>query len=177
MRIKKTSQTTTLPAQVVNTYNDSTEDAYSCDYVNKTIEPNIITVNIPDINPISFTAYENQNITSGYSLNSSVGSKLTLNNGVVIGTGVSKVKIDIMAKFYNGDADNNVYMIFINKNGAGQNNTYSVIRAYDFGTETLPSYLLDVQEGDVITLGISCSKTITNISRLFTGYLTVEVIK
>ena len=35
MRIKKTSQTTTLPAQVVNTYSDSQEDTYSCDYENK----------------------------------------------------------------------------------------------------------------------------------------------
>lgn len=34
MRIKKTSQTTTLPAQVVNTYSESTEDTYSCDFIN-----------------------------------------------------------------------------------------------------------------------------------------------
>lgn len=34
MRIKKTSQTTTTSAQVVNTYSDSTEDTYSCDYIN-----------------------------------------------------------------------------------------------------------------------------------------------
>lgn len=34
MRIKKTSTTATLPAQVVNTASDSTNDAYSCDYIN-----------------------------------------------------------------------------------------------------------------------------------------------
>ena len=34
MRIKKTSQTTILPAQVVNTYDTSQENAYSCDYIN-----------------------------------------------------------------------------------------------------------------------------------------------
>lgn len=34
MRIKKTSQTTTMSAQVVNTYSDSTQDTYSCDYIN-----------------------------------------------------------------------------------------------------------------------------------------------
>lgn len=35
MRIRKTSQTTTTAAQVVNTHSDSQVDAYSCDYVNK----------------------------------------------------------------------------------------------------------------------------------------------
>ena len=35
MRIKKTSETTTLPAQVVNVQSDSTQDTYSCDYINK----------------------------------------------------------------------------------------------------------------------------------------------
>ena len=34
MRIKKTSQTTTMSAQVVNTYDESQENAYSCDYIN-----------------------------------------------------------------------------------------------------------------------------------------------
>ena len=34
MRIKKTSATTSLPAQVVNTYNTSDSDTYSCDYIN-----------------------------------------------------------------------------------------------------------------------------------------------
>ena len=35
MRIKKTSQTTASGAQSVNTYSESTENTYSCDYVNK----------------------------------------------------------------------------------------------------------------------------------------------
>lgn len=34
MRIKKTSATTPVQAQVVNTYNESQANAYSCDYVN-----------------------------------------------------------------------------------------------------------------------------------------------
>ncbi len=37
MRIKKTSQTTTTAAQVVNTYNTSTTDAYCCNYINEKI--------------------------------------------------------------------------------------------------------------------------------------------
>lgn len=36
MRIKKTSQTTPVQAEVVNIYSESTENAYSCDYVNNT---------------------------------------------------------------------------------------------------------------------------------------------
>lgn len=34
MRIKKTSQTTPVQAEVVNTYSESQENAYSCDYIN-----------------------------------------------------------------------------------------------------------------------------------------------
>ena len=34
MRIKKTSQTTTTSAQVVNTYDESQENTYSCKYIN-----------------------------------------------------------------------------------------------------------------------------------------------
>lgn len=41
MRIKKTSQTTTMSAQVVNTYSESTEDTYSCDYENKKFKDKI----------------------------------------------------------------------------------------------------------------------------------------
>ena len=38
MRIKKTSQTTPIQAQVVNTKSNSTTDSYSCDYVNNHYE-------------------------------------------------------------------------------------------------------------------------------------------
>ena len=34
MEIKKVAPTTSLPAQVVNTYNTSNTDTYSCDYIN-----------------------------------------------------------------------------------------------------------------------------------------------
>lgn len=34
MRIKKVSQTTTLGAQSTNSYNESTENTYSCNYIN-----------------------------------------------------------------------------------------------------------------------------------------------
>lgn len=143
----------------------------------KLIEKNIITLNVPDVNPISITtAYQPANVTSGYTLNNSVGTKLTLNNGVKIGKGVSKVKISTMIKLYNNDGDTNVYLLYIIKNGGSMNNTYSSIAPYYFATEILPSYVLDVQENDVITVGLSCSKTIST-SRLFSGYLTVEVIK
>ena len=37
MRIKKTSQTTPIQAQVVNVNSNSTTDSYSCDYVNNNV--------------------------------------------------------------------------------------------------------------------------------------------
>ena len=38
MRIKKTSATTPIQAQVVNTYSDSQINSYSCDYINGIVE-------------------------------------------------------------------------------------------------------------------------------------------
>lgn len=38
MRIKKVSQTTPVPTQVINEYSTSTRDTYSCDYVNSLTE-------------------------------------------------------------------------------------------------------------------------------------------
>lgn len=45
MRIKKTSQTTPVEAEVVNTYSSSTNDVYSCDYSNKKIEGTVLYEN------------------------------------------------------------------------------------------------------------------------------------
>ena len=44
-RIRKTSASTTLPAQVVNVANDSQTDAYSCDYSNKAFGGTILWTN------------------------------------------------------------------------------------------------------------------------------------
>lgn len=38
MRIKKTSQTTPVQAEVVNIYSESQENAYSCDYINNNFD-------------------------------------------------------------------------------------------------------------------------------------------
>lgn len=45
MRIKKTSATTSLPAQVVNTYNTSDSDTYSCDYLNNKVDGKLLWQN------------------------------------------------------------------------------------------------------------------------------------
>ena len=43
MRIKKTSETTPRTSQTVNQYSESTQDSYSCDYINKAIQRTIYT--------------------------------------------------------------------------------------------------------------------------------------
>lgn len=48
MKIKKTSQTTASGAQSVNTYSESTENTYSCDYVNNLIKSNQGHIEIGD---------------------------------------------------------------------------------------------------------------------------------
>lgn len=138
-------------------------------------DKSIMTLTVPDINPISLTEWNNYNITTGYTLANSVGTKLALNNGVKIGAGVSKVKVSAITKIYNNDNNNNTYQININKNGVAQQFTYDTIRAYDWLSEDLPMVLLDVQENDVITVGVTCSKTFST-ARVFGGYLTVEEV-
>lgn len=138
-------------------------------------DKSIMTLTVPDINPISLTEWNNYNITTGYTLANSVGTKLALNNGVKIGAGVSKVKVSAITKIYNNDNNNNTYQININKNGVAQQFTYDTIRAYDWLSEDLPMVLLDVQENDVITVGVTCNKTFST-ARVFGGYLTVEEV-
>lgn len=52
MLIKKTSETTPRMGSVVNVTNDSTEDTYSCDYVNNALEQKgeVLWTNIYDYN-------------------------------------------------------------------------------------------------------------------------------
>lgn len=45
MRIKKTSETSTLIGQVVNSNSDSTTDTYSCDYANKAFGGKVLWTN------------------------------------------------------------------------------------------------------------------------------------
>lgn len=45
MRIKKTSQTTPIQAQVVNVESNSTTDSYSCDYVNNNVGKEVYSTN------------------------------------------------------------------------------------------------------------------------------------
>ncbi len=60
MRIKKTSETTPIQAQVVNVDSNSTEDSYSCDYVNNNFaEKGIVLWE----NPSPTSAFAAQNIT------------------------------------------------------------------------------------------------------------------
>jgi len=61
MRIKKTSQTTPVQAEVVNTYSTSTENAYSCDYTNKAFGGTILWTNE---NPTSNFAAQDINLSS-----------------------------------------------------------------------------------------------------------------
>lgn len=58
MRIKKTSQTTPVQAEVVNTYSESQENAYSCDYINKAFGGTILWTN-----PNPTDDFSNQTIT------------------------------------------------------------------------------------------------------------------
>lgn len=46
MRIKKTTETTPRSSETVNTFSNSTKDAYACDYVNSLITTQTETINV-----------------------------------------------------------------------------------------------------------------------------------
>ena len=55
MRIKKVSQTTATNAQIVDGHSDSTEDGYSCNYINEVLRGNTLYENPQGISSGSFT--------------------------------------------------------------------------------------------------------------------------
>ena len=86
MRIKKTSQTTPIQAEVVNAYSTSEENSYSCNYMNRKIAmatlSNVISVG-------------NQGVV-GFDTFDSTTELLTwdsTNKGIVIGAGISKILV------------------------------------------------------------------------------------
>ena len=115
---------------------------------------------------------------------SSIGTKLTLSNGSVkIGSGVSKVMVSgvLRGYFKNNNTTTNYEM------GCRINKNTTIARAVEFIIDknatinakliTVAPFLLDVEENDVISLGIYSSTGNAVRKYLANSYLTIEVIE
>ena len=176
MRIKKTSQTTTTQAQVVDGYSTSTIDSYSCNYANNIIKKNIMTIYIIQNTDVS------DGSTIPFTNSKSVGSKLTFeSNGIRIGTGISKIKINITVGIRYSASTSQVYgaTLLINGNDPTDNSGNIVeARAQKSIGEPISASsgerLIDVSEGDLLTVKIVAGATCPCTPNTF---VTVEVVE
>ena len=102
MRIKKTSQTTTLPAQVVNTNSNSTEDAYSCDYVNNQVKWKYLGTGTNTDRSISLSGEYNELLiifTANHPSNYVIGASLIL-QGTLVDTLTDYVYFDTGGQYF-----------------------------------------------------------------------------
>lgn len=158
-------------------------------YPNKTtpinaenLSRNILSAyNTLDGETISAFGSTNVNLNS---ILSSTEETLTLSNGSVkIGSCVSKVLISgVLRGYFKNNSTSNDYEV-----GCRINKNTSIARTIDFMIEknttksveliTVAPFLLDVEENDVISLGIYSSTG--NVSRQYlkNSYLTIEVIE
>lgn len=171
MRIKKVSQTTPSSAQVVDGYSTSSSDSYSCNYVNKSMA--------------TFSYSDASNISAGSTVpidttDVSVGGKFTLNsNKIVIGAGVTKVKVSAQVWYSSGSTTRQWFFMYKN------NDYFNQIIAYGRTYECVnfSPKVISVSEGDTIELklygiegsgsiGINSGSSVKNAT-----FITIEEVK
>lgn len=178
MRIKKTSQTTPIQAQVVNTQSNSTTDSYSCNYVNS-LKPKILQIGLTqDTLMPNVSAWTHQKIPFD-KIDYNTASDLTfssINNNIIIGDNVSHIRCTFSCSL-GGQNNGNLAEIYtrIKKNGSDAIMTLSIANSISGATNVIANYILSVTKNDVIDFYVSNSNTTRK--NIFTGsYATIEVI-
>lgn len=143
------------------------------DYIEEAIEKDIITCELPDLNPINLPAWDRKQITQYTKLNQ-LYSRFTINEGIIIPTGTKAVLISAIVRTANVAGNDTDVMLHIVKNGSSYYNTYDNVRSSKFITSSITDFLLPVKEGDVLQLGIVVG--LAGNYRLYGGYLTVKEI-
>lgn len=172
--IIKAFQSSGVVAEVSNTKSDSTTDTYSCDYINK-MQKNAITVYRTDEQLVE-TTYEDVYFQS---IGSQIGSKFTLENGQIrIGSGVTQVKVSgaVWVEVEDGYTWGHIL-----KNGNSMSGIMFPSRMANqdvWRSLAFPPVIIDVQEGDIIKMGVTFS--VANPNNRYAGfyagscYMTVE---
>lgn len=138
-------------------------------------------------NVLTATIYSTQTVSStnekiNLALYKSTGDKLSMSdNGVLIGSGVSKVLVSATLQAQWNSPTSNDFLIYIMKNDTlmirvnGQKADTSISNS-----TTLPPILMEVDEGDIIYLyyqGSSSSSVIYGASSYLATSMTVEVVE
>lgn len=158
-----------------NTNTTSDTETYSCNYINKITEKNIIYLSLNSSTITTTSANEKQTIQFT-SANNLIGNKLSFSaNGVKIGDGVSKVMVSLTASISNTTSNATYQALEIYTNStlkARQEGRNQVNNSTPF---SLSNIVLDVNKNDVITGAIFNRVAGTTNANYI--YLTVEVIE
>ena len=175
----KPDTTTPLTADILNEMQDNIEDAIDevSNDLNTSIQKHIVQANLG-----TRAVYSGSNNDSDFNSTIVVGNKLTVSgNKIVIGSGVSKVKISMNASFQNGSNGVSSVSINIMKNGSsvGQSYAYnSNLGTYYYSTCVISDLILEVQEDDEISYKINVDKNYTlHDDEWGVSKLVVEVIE
>lgn len=127
----------------------SDNDAYSCNYINNAIQKHMLSATLTaDIEPTPQQYIE----LSNWNAIETVGDKLSIKNGkIVVGTGVSKIKISGILGVY--DKTNQLIYIYGRKNDANIPTPWVVEAVLDYHS-MIYNNLISVQEGDIISISI-----------------------
>ena len=167
---------------ISNAKTTGTTNTYSCDYVNKITEKNILSAYNASVGE-EVSAFGTTTIALDTVI-SSIGTKLTLSNGSVkIGSGVSKVMVSgVLRGYFKNNNSTTNYEV-----GCRINKNTTIARALEFIIDknttinakliTVAPFLLDVEENDVISIGIYSSSGNAVRKYLENSYLTIEVIE
>jgi len=179
MIIRKTQQPSNYPSNSVHeSYTESSSGVYNCNYINGLSSSiNIITgtSNSGTINATSSTP-----TFLSMTLENSIGNKLTINDGaILIGRGVTKVKISANLNVQLHASLNGMMSFHIFKNDTRINSNYIVQQAgqYYYISIPIPTYILNVQEGDKLSLRIDTPVNCSLHNDMYgKTQMTVEVI-
>lgn len=177
--IIKAFQSIAVVGKVANTKTNSDDDTYSCNYVNGITKKNIMMINLDNVQTVT-TDVETKVLFN--KINFQLGDKLTFeSNGIKIGAGVSKVRIDLTLWLEGHSAD--TYGAFYIVNSRAGVLTYNLKAYYEkivWGTTNAYIYA-NVQEGDIIFANVRFSVAGNNnaIAGNYTNscLLSVEVVE
>ena len=175
MKIKKIYQGELPENKILNAQSTSQTDTYSCDYINNLQGLDYICVNKGKNNSLTLSAGYQKIVLE--SIVSSNGNKLTLlNNNVVVGAGVSKIRVSGQLALWNANGtigaaivknDDLVNGVLILSWGEAKTNKDACV--------LITITFADVQEGDKISLYLYAGAEQTaNVQR--NSQLNVEVI-
>lgn len=158
----KPSTNSPINADNLNLLQDNVEDAI--DEVNSDLNTSI-QKHIVQANLGTRGVYAGSNNDSNFDSTIVVGNKLSVSeNKIIVGNGVSKVRVSMNASFQTGNSGVSSISINVMKNGSsvGQSYAYnSNLDMYYYSTCVISDLILEVQEDDEISYRITVDKNYT----------------